>query len=120
MFSVLVIRDRKSGSAGMPRPIPYAVFCLKKKNRCRSTAFERRPHADAGGRGRSGGGRQRHSQGRIQRSTARLGNQCRGQPVLHRVLGGAASLAVERRFASISDLEGSALSSHVGGRAAAR
>src|SRR5439155_112588 len=29
MFSVLV--DRKSGSAGMPRPISYAVFCLKKK-----------------------------------------------------------------------------------------
>src|SRR5437773_9136871 len=26
-------RDRKSGSAGMPRPISYAVFCLKKKNR---------------------------------------------------------------------------------------
>src|SRR5258708_26856063 len=28
--------DRKSGSAGMPRPISYAVFCLKKKTtRCR-------------------------------------------------------------------------------------
>src|SRR5207249_7683274 len=26
-------RDRKSGSAGMPRPISYAVFCLKKKRR---------------------------------------------------------------------------------------
>src|SRR5438034_4676340 len=25
--------DRKSGSAGMPRPISYAVFCLKKNNR---------------------------------------------------------------------------------------
>src|SRR5436189_3677800 len=25
------MRDRKSGSAGMPRPISYAVFCLKKK-----------------------------------------------------------------------------------------
>src|SRR2546429_5398442 len=25
--------DRKSGSAGMPRPISYAVFCLKKKQR---------------------------------------------------------------------------------------
>src|SRR5207245_9035597 len=24
-------RDRKSGSAGMPRPISYAVFCLKQK-----------------------------------------------------------------------------------------
>src|SRR6266853_2291899 len=24
--------DRKSGSAGMPRPNSYAVFCLKKKN----------------------------------------------------------------------------------------
>src|SRR5438876_1299930 len=29
--SVLVLIDRKSGSAGMPRPISYAVFCLKKK-----------------------------------------------------------------------------------------
>src|SRR5207244_7093251 len=28
-----IIRDRKSGSAGMPRPISYAVFCLKKKKR---------------------------------------------------------------------------------------
>src|SRR5690242_21418053 len=26
-------QDRKSGSAGMPRPISYAVFCLKKKSR---------------------------------------------------------------------------------------
>src|SRR5437764_9639884 len=25
------VPDRKSGSAGMPRPISYAVFCLKKK-----------------------------------------------------------------------------------------
>src|SRR5689334_7636237 len=25
-------QDRKSGSAGMPRPTSYAVFCLKKKN----------------------------------------------------------------------------------------
>src|SRR5437899_8437451 len=25
--------DRKSGSAGMPRPISYAVFCLKKKSK---------------------------------------------------------------------------------------
>src|SRR5436853_869548 len=28
-------RDRKSGSAGMPRPISYAVFCLKKKRHYR-------------------------------------------------------------------------------------
>src|SRR5437667_9295067 len=28
-------RDRKSGSAGMPRPISYAVFCLKKKKKKR-------------------------------------------------------------------------------------
>src|SRR5690554_7680569 len=26
-----ITADRKSGSAGMPRPISYAVFCLKKK-----------------------------------------------------------------------------------------
>src|SRR5687768_18110124 len=28
---VASLPDRKSGSAGMPRPISYAVFCLKKK-----------------------------------------------------------------------------------------
>src|SRR5205809_6141489 len=27
--------DRNSGSAGMPRPISYAVFCLKKNNKIR-------------------------------------------------------------------------------------
>src|SRR5437899_3960644 len=30
---LLLGKDRKSGSAGMPRPISYAVFCLKKKNK---------------------------------------------------------------------------------------
>src|SRR5690242_12301253 len=34
-------QDRKSGSAGMPRPISYAVFCLKKK----SEAAMRLPNA---------------------------------------------------------------------------
>src|SRR5438874_10635902 len=28
---IVIHADRKSGSAGMPRPISYAVFCLKKK-----------------------------------------------------------------------------------------
>src|SRR5437867_8942398 len=28
--------DRKSGSAGMPRPTSYAVFCLKKKSSTRN------------------------------------------------------------------------------------
>src|SRR5438552_14906472 len=28
--------DRKSGSAGMPRPTSYAVFCLKKKRKATS------------------------------------------------------------------------------------
>src|SRR5436853_5951945 len=32
-LSLLRFRDRKSGSAGMPRPISYAVFCLKKKKK---------------------------------------------------------------------------------------
>src|SRR5438034_3622109 len=31
MKKTTITRDRKSGSAGMPRPISYAVFCLKKK-----------------------------------------------------------------------------------------
>src|SRR5438067_6805435 len=30
---LLRLVDRKSGSAGMPRPSSYAVFCLKKKTR---------------------------------------------------------------------------------------
>src|SRR5437899_4197135 len=33
MLPLLVWLDRKSGSAGMPRPISYAVFCLKKKKK---------------------------------------------------------------------------------------
>src|SRR5689334_23914234 len=28
---LVIILDRKGGSAGMPRPRSYAVFCLKKK-----------------------------------------------------------------------------------------
>src|SRR5207249_6225172 len=31
VICMLTAIDRKSGSAGMPRPISYAVFCLKKK-----------------------------------------------------------------------------------------
>src|SRR5438105_11942457 len=31
--------DRKSGSAGMPRPISYAVFCLKKKKKKESIGY---------------------------------------------------------------------------------
>src|SRR5438876_4633262 len=30
-------RDRKSGSAGMPRPTSYAVFCLKQKHTTRNS-----------------------------------------------------------------------------------
>src|SRR4051794_41419444 len=33
MVVIIPSRDRKSGSAGMPRPISYAVFCLKKKTK---------------------------------------------------------------------------------------
>src|SRR5690242_21001276 len=36
-------QDRKSGSAGMPRPISYAVFCLKKKkSKQKSTSWFRK------------------------------------------------------------------------------
>src|SRR5437868_12443933 len=35
------ITDRKSGSAGMPRPISYAVFCLKKKKKNPTTDNQR-------------------------------------------------------------------------------
>src|SRR5438034_7779488 len=38
-----IILDRKSGSAGMPRPISYAVFCLKKKkNKSKAQRHRRR------------------------------------------------------------------------------
>src|SRR5436190_9769460 len=37
-------KDRKSGSAGMPRPISYAVFCLKKKKK--KTKDTSRDHED--------------------------------------------------------------------------
>src|SRR5438067_9505462 len=36
--------DRKSGSAGIPRPSSYAVFCLKKKKIRISRARGRRSH----------------------------------------------------------------------------
>src|SRR5205823_12150104 len=39
-YANLHTEDRKSGSAGMPRPISYAVFCLKKK---RKKAISSRP-----------------------------------------------------------------------------
>src|SRR5260221_6151481 len=32
--ALTLILDRKSGSAGMPRPTSYAVFCLKTTMRC--------------------------------------------------------------------------------------
>src|SRR5260370_15919863 len=35
------VRDRKSGSAGMPRPISYAVFCLEQKRQEKSRAIWR-------------------------------------------------------------------------------
>src|SRR2546430_11276378 len=37
------IQDRKSGSAGMPRPISYAVFCLKKKKYTKASFVAKEP-----------------------------------------------------------------------------
>src|SRR5436305_7474338 len=46
--------DRKSGSAGMPRPISYAVFCLKKKTEYSVTPehldHNQTPHASSDSR----------------------------------------------------------------------
>src|SRR5438128_5704060 len=39
--------DRKSGSAGMPRPISYAVFCLKKKKKRKKVEAKTRYNARA-------------------------------------------------------------------------
>src|SRR5207253_5963423 len=64
-----IILDRKSGSAGMPRPRSYAVFCLKKKTRTEGDGH-RGPHAD---------GRQpAHSRG--DRASGRRGPGDRGSP----------------------------------------
>src|SRR5437660_2060044 len=41
-------RDRKSGSAGMPRPISYAVFCLKKKKKTKTRSGATRGTQTAG------------------------------------------------------------------------
>src|SRR5207245_8335114 len=49
-----VLADRKSGSAGMPRPISYAVFCLKKKTQRRRNAAGH----EEGGRGAGAGDEQ--------------------------------------------------------------
>src|SRR5439155_5271482 len=55
--------DRKSGSAGMPRPISYAVFGLKKKNRTGEGPGQLDVHiepvARRGGRGEQEGDRRR-------------------------------------------------------------
>src|SRR5258708_23918320 len=40
--------DRKSGSAGMPRPISYAVFCLKKKKNTRENQTIAAKHDEDG------------------------------------------------------------------------
>src|SRR5690606_39776091 len=43
VFDTLTLaEDRKSGSAGMPRPISYAVFCLKKKNKKQDKSRDKR------------------------------------------------------------------------------
>src|SRR5205807_8758042 len=38
--------DRKSGSAGMPRPISYAVFCLKKKKKIQKHSITQMIHTN--------------------------------------------------------------------------
>src|SRR5437868_11705229 len=40
-------KDRKSGSAGMPRPTSYAVFCLKKKKQTAQGARILTKHREA-------------------------------------------------------------------------
>src|SRR5205823_11902966 len=40
--TITSIIDRKSGSAGMPRPISYAVFCLKKKKIKKPVLYNKR------------------------------------------------------------------------------
>src|SRR5437588_5549915 len=40
--ALTLILDRKSGSAGMPRPISYAVFCLKKKKKKKTESHNKK------------------------------------------------------------------------------
>src|SRR5687768_18073457 len=47
------LEDRKSGSAGMPRPNSYAVFCLKKKKEHADNPLCTPLHAVADGREQS-------------------------------------------------------------------
>src|SRR4051794_41541541 len=44
LITISTTPDRKSGSAGMPRPISYAVFCLKKKNDTETVCRQQRIH----------------------------------------------------------------------------
>src|SRR5262245_62390186 len=46
MVQLMAVLDRKSGSAGMPRPISYAVFCLKKKKKQRSNTSHKKNHKE--------------------------------------------------------------------------
>src|SRR5438093_9907875 len=56
LLRLVAFLDRKSGSAGMPRPISYAVFCLKKKttgvalrsNRCHGSRLRSRKRFEVG------------------------------------------------------------------------
>src|SRR4051812_49862530 len=57
--------DRKSGSAGMPRPISYAVFCLKKKKERPKTLPRQGTNLDSRSVPERSGGRVLHdTQGR--------------------------------------------------------
>src|SRR5262245_63096208 len=55
-LAMMLMEDRKSGSAGMPRPISYAVFCLKKKTQNTTREY---------GRGAQGDGHQRDENRRL-------------------------------------------------------
>src|SRR5947209_11301520 len=46
-LQVALTLDRKSGSAGMPRPISYAVFCLKNKTQEKYKATDAGKYAAA-------------------------------------------------------------------------
>src|SRR5437870_228398 len=70
--------DRKSGSAGMPRPISYAVFCLKKKKQA-VTEAHRAPHL-----GRRAGVRQRRRVSVRALDAAHL--RCQGEALVSLVL----------------------------------
>src|SRR4051812_49552181 len=78
-----IAADRKSGSAGMPRPISYAVFCLKKKKND-SEQLRQQPrggvHVSPCGAGERSSNHRRMCQSLLDRGSAQVAIQLGQRP----------------------------------------